>query len=89
MILSCRRFGLCWINCGTFCYFIGLERVYMGMFIELVILYLKFKFEKMREYLELFWFRVNILKVSVYILKLDIKVVWFWKLSFENFGGKF
>lgn len=47
----------------------------MGMFIELVILYLKFKFEKMREYLELFWFRVNILKVSVYILKLDIKVV--------------
>lgn len=41
----------------------------MGMFIELVILYLKFKFEKMREYLELFWFRVNILKVSVYILK--------------------
>lgn len=47
----------------------------MGMFIELVILYLKFKFEKMREYLELFWFRVNILKVSVYILKSDIKVV--------------
>lgn len=47
----------------------------MGMFIELVILYLKFKFEKMREYLELFWFRVNILKVSVYILKLEIKVV--------------
>lgn len=47
----------------------------MGMFIELVILYLKFKFEKMREYLELFWFRVNILKVSVCILKLDIKVV--------------
>lgn len=58
-----------------FVIFIGLERVYMGMFIELVILYLKFKFEKMREYLELFWFRVNILKVSVYILKLDIKVV--------------
>lgn len=49
----------------------------MGMFIELVILYLKFKFEKMREYLELFWFRVNILKVSVYIL------------IFENFEGKF
>lgn len=61
----------------------------MGMFTELAILYSKFKPEKMREHLELFWSRVNIPKVSAYILKSDTKAVWFWKLSFENFGGKF
>lgn len=35
----------------------------MGMFTELAILYSKFKPEKMREHLELFWSRVNIPKV--------------------------
>lgn len=35
----------------------------MGMFTELAILYSKFKPQKMREHLELFWSRVNIPKV--------------------------
>ena len=35
----------------------------MGMFTELAILYSKFKPERMREHLELFWSRVNIPKV--------------------------
>lgn len=35
----------------------------MGMFTELAILYSKYKTEKMREHLELFWSRVNIPKV--------------------------
>lgn len=47
----------------------------MGMFTELAILYSKFKPEKMREHLELFWSRVNIPKVSAYILKSDTKAV--------------
>ena len=36
----------------------------MGMFTELAILYSKFRPEKMREHLELFWSRVNIPKVG-------------------------
>jgi len=43
---------------------LGLERAHMGMFTELSILYSKFKPEKMKEHLELFWSRVNIPKVS-------------------------
>ena len=35
----------------------------MGMFTELSILYSKYKPEKMKEHLELFWSRVNIPKV--------------------------
>uniref|UniRef100_A0A8C8FDH8 Clathrin heavy chain n=1 Tax=Oncorhynchus tshawytscha TaxID=74940 RepID=A0A8C8FDH8_ONCTS len=42
---------------------LGLERAHMGMFTELAILYSKFKPQKMREHLELFWSRVNIPKV--------------------------
>ncbi|CEF64357.1 Clathrin heavy chain [Strongyloides ratti] len=42
---------------------LGLERAHMGMFTELAILYSKFKPEKLREHLELFWSRVNIPKV--------------------------
>lgn len=42
--------------------FIGLERAHMGMFTELAILYSKYKPERMREHLELFWSRVNIPK---------------------------
>lgn len=44
---------------------LGLERAHMGMFTELAILYSKFKPQKMREHLELFWSRVNIPKVAV------------------------
>ena len=47
--------------------FPGLERAHMGMFTELAILYSKYKPEKMREHLELFWSRVNIPKVCSYI----------------------
>ena len=39
----------------------------MGMFTELAILYSKYKPEKMREHLELFWSRVNIPKVSQHV----------------------
>lgn len=44
---------------------LGLERAHMGMFTELAILYSKFKPQKMREHLELFWSRVNIPKVKL------------------------
>ena len=44
---------------------VGLERAHMGMFTELAILYSKYKPEKMREHLELFWSRVNIPKVRL------------------------
>lgn len=37
----------------------------MGMFTELAILYSKFKPQKMREHLDLFWSRVNIPKVRL------------------------
>jgi len=42
---------------------LGLERAHMGMFTELSILYSKYKPEKLKEHLELFWSRVNIPKV--------------------------
>ena len=42
---------------------LNLERAHMGMFTELAILYCKFKPEKLREHLEMFWSRVNIPKV--------------------------
>lgn len=42
---------------------LGLERAHMGMFSELAILYSKYKPEKLKEHLELFWSRVNIPKV--------------------------
>lgn len=45
---------------------LGLERAHMGMFTELAILYSKYKPQKMREHLELFWSRVNIPKVFIY-----------------------
>lgn len=48
---------------------LGLERAHMGMFTELAILYSKFKPQKMREHLELFWSRVNIPKVNVWGFK--------------------
>ncbi|UYV68263.1 CLTC [Cordylochernes scorpioides] len=42
---------------------LGQERAHMGMFTELAILYSKYKPQRMREHLELFWSRVNIPKV--------------------------
>ena len=39
----------------------------MGIFTELAILYSKYKPQKMREHLELFWSRVNIPKVGIMI----------------------
>ncbi|KAI3381238.1 hypothetical protein SNEBB_002070 [Seison nebaliae] len=42
---------------------LGLEKAHMGMFTELAILYSKYKPERMREHLDLFWSRVNIPKV--------------------------
>ena len=40
----------------------------MGIFTELAILYSKYKPQKMREHLELFWSRVNIPKVNIHYL---------------------
>lgn len=59
---------------------LGLERAHMGMFTELAILYSKFKPQKMREHLELFWSRVNIPKV-VFLL-LCVRVCPFQNCSF-------
>merc|ERR1719219_688916 len=42
---------------------LGLERAHMGMFTELAILYSRYKPDKLKEHLELFWSRVNIPKV--------------------------
>lgn len=53
---------------------LGLERAHMGMFTELAILYSKFKPQKMREHLELFWSRVNIPKVCSKVARLQVKV---------------
>ncbi len=44
---------------------LGLERAHMGMFSELAILYSRYKPEKLKEHLELFWSRVNIPKVKL------------------------
>ena len=44
---------------------LGLERAHMGMFTELSILYSRYKPEKLKEHLELFWSRVNIPKVAI------------------------
>ena len=46
---------------------LGLERAHMGMFTELAILYSKYKPEKLKEHLELFWSRVNIPKVRKHV----------------------
>ena len=54
-------------NFSIFLFFVGLERAHMGMFTELAILYSKYKTEKMREHLELFWSRVNIPKVKEFL----------------------
>ena len=53
----------------------GLERAHMGMFTELAILYSKYKPQKMREHLELFWSRVNIPKVGNGIIH---KYIYHW-----------
>merc|ERR1719479_329081 len=42
---------------------LGLERAHMGMFTEVSILYSRYKPEKLKEHLDLFWSRVNIPKV--------------------------
>ena len=49
---------------NLWCFVPGLERAHMGIFTELAILYSKYKPQKMREHLELFWSRVNIPKVG-------------------------
>lgn len=43
---------------------LGHERAHIGMFTELAILYSKYKPQKMREHLELFWSRVRKPKVK-------------------------
>jgi hypothetical protein len=42
---------------------LGHERAHIGMFTELAVLYSKYKPQKMREHLELFWSRVRKPKV--------------------------
>ena len=56
---------------------LGLERAHMGMFTELSILYSRYKPEKLKEHLELFWSRVNIPKVyREYIDKYSYELTW-------------
>ncbi len=45
---------------------LGHERAHIGMFTELAILYSKYKPQKMREHLELFWSRVRKPKVNLF-----------------------
>ena len=54
---------------------LGLERAHMGMFTELSILYSKYKPEKLKEHLELFWSRVNIPKVSFFLSNIFLNVL--------------
>ena len=54
---------------------LGLERAHMGMFTELSILYSKYKPEKLKEHLELFWSRVNIPKVSILVYLRNIHIL--------------
>ena len=54
---------------------LGLERAHMGMFTELAILYSKYKPAKMREHLELFWSRVNIPKVRLWLYSRSVFIV--------------
>ena len=49
----------------------------MGIFTELAILYSKYKPQKMREHLELFWSRVNIPKVCSHYFLLAHNVLKF------------
>ena len=63
------------------CMCVGLERAHMGIFTELAILYSKYKPQKMREHLELFWSRVNIPKVSI-IHATRCLVTHFWLYQF-------
>lgn len=58
---------------------LGLERAHMGMFTELAILYSKFKPQKMREHLELFWSRVNIPKVMKQEVELQRQTLDFYR----------
>jgi hypothetical protein len=52
---------------------LGLERAHMGMFSELAILYSRYKPEKLKEHLELFWSRVNIPKVRLDVVLTSIQ----------------
>jgi clathrin heavy chain len=47
----------------------------MGIFTELAILYSKYKPQKMREHLELFWSRVNIPKVCSEVFLISVLMV--------------
>lgn len=53
---------------------LGLERAHMGMFTELAILYSKYKPQRMREHLELFWSRVNIPKVCLLTARRNVRL---------------
>lgn len=63
---------------------LGLERAHMGMFTELAILYSKFKPQKMREHLELFWSRVNIPKVGCSPTSTSLSKRTLWNLAMER-----
>lgn len=60
---------------------LGHERAHIGMFTELAILYSKYKPQKMREHLELFWSRVRKPKVSSFNFIFSIKFCYFISLS--------
>ena len=63
---------------------LGHERAHIGMFTELAILYSKYKPQKMREHLELFWSRVRKPKV-INIINNKKKTPSFFILLFRYF----
>ena len=69
---------------------LGLERAHMGMFTELSILYSKYKPEKLKEHLELFWSRVNIPKVTILVYLLNIYLIntYYCLVILKKVGGR-
>ena len=57
----------------------------MGMFSELAILYSRYKPEKLKEHLELFWSRVNIPKVNFKKKSFGEKSAYMFRKSFFLF----
>lgn len=68
---------------------LGLERAHMGMFTELAILYSKYKPEKMREHLELFWSRVNIPKVILHSCEVTVDARNFKELTVKCYKNEY
>jgi clathrin heavy chain len=63
---------------------LGHERAHIGMFTELAILYSKYKPQKMREHLELFWSRVRKPKVNLFKIMFCLFFQYFLFVGFTS-----